>query len=537
MHEPNLDELKELYKSWSNEELTINLTKFRNNYLPESIALMQLELSNRTTQTSEEEHPFKNNRAVQDFEEINSEEKTIVESKANSSSKNKSPKIELGVLLNKLSPAVKLLFGVVFFGVITYLVSENPFTFSGATCLYIIYGTISFIFIAIMTFEIYSLLFRQCWTSSDTLKYLFPFLISNITTAFLVQHQYFKYYEINFWVCLICWIYLYVVSKDWDLRDSDELKNSGQYITKPFENIIIVLSAAWTISSVYITLGTTLFDYGKLPINNLQEIHSLLDIRINLAIIILVFIVIKSIVFVLQNKKVELKALFKPLEQVSGDRIEKNLFLHVLTIFLNLALNLLGSLGNIFYKALATVVIYLFYIGGEIYNSFSWLLKKSVNLLFYLIELTAVITAFYFINKTCFPLLQYLRENTWIDSYLPLFIIIIYSVLTIVCVIAINYFRSMSYNVKNNRIEINIEGFNKVLARDIQAFPYLIAVIWVIGVITFFVAKIDFLHFTTFKTFGIMSTILSSVVFIGFIIYLYNNFKSMEHTEDISDKT
>lgn len=420
---------------------------------------------------------------------------------------------------------IKLLIGTAILGFVGYLVAENPLHLTDFTCQLIIYNTICVIFVALMTIDLVAELFNtESWLRKLFLSVGIPLFLAYITTAILMQGESFHYYQINFWVCLTCWVISYVLRIEHTYVGSEDGKLKKQ---NAFENFIVALSAAWTISSVFITLGTSIFDYGKHPISKLQEIHSLLDLRINLAIIIAVLVAVKSIVTVLQTKTVELKPLFKPREQTQKSENEtgtKNILQQGFSTFLNLAINLLASLGNIFYKAIATVVVYLFFIGGEIFNSIALLIKKSVNLIFYVIVIAAVITGFYYSQKIGNPLLLYLRENSWASSFFPLLWVLLYAVIVSVCMITVNYFTTIKYKHPENKIERDEEAFNIKLTRVMQRLPYLVAVIWVTGVLLFLLALIDFLKFTTFTTFGILSTFLSAIVFVGFVIYLINNF-------------
>jgi hypothetical protein len=428
---------------------------------------------------------------------------------------------------------IKLLFGTVILGLLALVVAENPFQFTDLVCRNILYGTICFIFIAIMTIEIFAAFFdTEDWLYIAFLVIGIPLFLGYITTAILFQQADFRFYQINFWLCLVCWVLSYIFRIK---RTSNVTYDAEGIAIKPkpenvFEDLIIALSAAWAIASVFITLGVTIFDYARQPINSLKEIHSLLDIRFNLAIALGVLIAIKSIVFVLQNKKVQLIPLFKPREQVINSDEKLNPFLKGFSGFLNIAINLLGNIGNMLYKVFATIVLYLIYIGGEIYNSTSSLVRESVNLIFYILQFIAVITAFYFIHKLCNPLLVYLRESSWAISYSPLIMVIIFSIIIAICMIAINFFMTIDYSKKENKFERDVEQFNKSVARAMETLPYLIAVIWIAGVVLFLIAKIDFLNFSTFKIFGILSAILSSFVFVGFISYLINNFKPQTQT-------
>jgi hypothetical protein len=389
-----------------------------------------------------------------------------------------------------------------------------------------------------MTFELFTSFFDTSdWLYKAVLVKGIPWFLSYITTAILIQQTDFIFYQINFWLCLICWVlsYVFTIERTISIKPDSDGNPTILKAENPFEDFLVALSAAWTIASVFITLGMIVFDYAKQPITNLNAIHSLLDIRLNLAIVLGVLIAIKSIVFVLQNKNVQLNQLFKSREQVTKLDEKLNPFLKGFSGFLNIAINLLGGIGNMLFKAFATIVVYLVYIGGEIYNSISSLVIKSVNLLFYLFQLIAVITAFHFANKTCLPLLKYLRESSWSVSYLPLIWVVVFSIIIATCMIAIIFFITINYKRDENKFERDIDQFNKSVARAMETLPYLIAVIWVAGVVLFLIAKIDLLHFTTFKIFGILSAILSSIVFVGFIIYLINNFKPTKVTSTATD--
>ncbi len=312
----------------------------------------------------------------------------------------------------------------------------------------------------------------------------------------LISHQ------IIFWLGVISWTFVFIMRRNED-------------------DFFFKLSAAWSISVVFITLGTSIFDYSRVPLTILQNIHILLDIRFNLGIILGVLIFIKSIIHVLNNKKVELKPLFKYIE--SPHNAKKSPFFDIVYNFFIITSNFIFDLINLFYKLSATSLVYIYFIGGEIYNSISSVLKKSISLLLYIFKFTIIIIAFHFAKQTCDPILTYLRENSWILSYNPLIRIITLSFFISSCMIGFHYIESISHS--NKKFKRDLPYFNAFISIISKTLPNLIAMNWLAGIILFCLSRLDFLQFKTFKTFGILSTILTSIALIGFTIYLINNLR------------
>ena len=442
-------------------------------------------------------------------------------------------------------PLGKLLFWSFLLGLVCYTVTENPTALSQATCNYIVYDTVCFVYIFLLITSAFFCPIRGNRNDFvDVLVAFGPGVIVYFLTLLLMIGQPFKFYEINFWACLLCWIlvfnfYNYVKSIgskiDEDIRNilssyDEEAKKKALAKKEStfFESLIMVIASAWSIATIYITLGTTIFDYGKQPILHLHQIHLLLDLRINLIILIAGIIGIKSIVTVAKNKKIEIKSWLNPTERKpSESQNGKSMFIFIsgLYAFLNLGIMLVSSLVNFFIKLFGTIALYLYFIGGEIFNSFASLIKKSVSLYLFIFMLIFILAGFHFSNQIAEPLVVYMRSNTYIDSLIPLGWIILFIFIMIISLIAANYFTTVTYDHEAHIFHRDEDLYNGNLSELMQTLPILVFSSLIIGVFLFSLSKIDFLKFGHFKIYGIISGILTTIIFVGFLVFFVDNFR------------
>ncbi len=126
------------------------------------------------------------------------------------------------------------------------------------------------------------------------------------------------------------------------------------------------------------------------------------------------------------------------------------------------------------------------------------------------------------------PLLEYLLTNSYRESILSLLLVFLFAALLLVCLVVIYYFSTVWYSYRNHRITYDKDKYNYYLNKLMERLPNLTFSLLIVGILLFAISRNDVLKFSYFKNFGIFTGLLTSIIVIGFITYLFNHFKNKQ---------
>lgn len=317
----------------------------------------------------------------------------------------------------------------------------------------------------------------------------------------------------SFWLVITLWT-VFAVMGVWNTK-------------KGWALFLFIAGAIWTICGVIGTAGLTSFlPYSQRALGEVTGFHRLLDVRLISTIIFASGVASTSFVSAWKRglpnvTPVPMRPLPQPKET---DSPWVRYILGPFLVVAEVVYELLHAVINIFWLALATVVIFFTRVGEEfadLVNSMRTDRRSASWIATCLLSFFVLVALFYLASISAVSLLSYLQEDGFGDLLVRFLTIAVNTFFGLVLVAVLAW--------------LVLERRDQAVGGAVQGLMFLLAVVFVSGVVMFGLSRIDALGLVSFRLPGPFTVLLLIFVTSGVLFWLYH--ERFGASEDASNRT
>lgn len=400
-----------------------------------------------------------------------------------------------------LSSALGLFFSVIllsFYALLLVDFFDVPFVSSQEACFYL--GALLFLILLLSTFY-------KAFVSLQTS--ISQFADNGLLLILIVQIVSVIYLGYNntgdlpgLWPHLLFWLTIVIWTISWSIR---------AYYSLQYEDVnmwLATISNFWFFLCVFMTIGTSYYEFAIQPINDIPIEIKFIDLRILVGLIVAVFICCKAIARSFEDRRSFDDIAKIPSLQIPGgsDRFFK-IFVKVPILVLNILLAILIFILNLLWRTVALIIFYLvnflICLAKEIYNQYFRLeyirMIVAIGLIISLFVVAAKIQVLNDEIRIYFETDEIAPPLTTAAILIGLFIsILIGSTIIIHDADIDDYF-------------LAAEEWGEDFAHKVA---YIISVMWITGGVLWVINYLQVLNLDKFKHIGLF-TILATVFIVG----------------------
>jgi hypothetical protein len=338
--------------------------------------------------------------------------------------------------------------------------------------------------------------------------YVALFTISFIGMSIMFYFPTIFFYNYLYWACLILWTILGTVK----IHSQQKSNNVALNYFLPI----------WGVSTSFITIGTTFFDFSTGPIRDFSSIKYLVDIRW----VTLVMLFISIIILAAIKVRREYQSIDTNIESQNNDSVsheENSGVKDILYAFF--------EVFKVISLAIKTSVQFLFAVGVEMIYQILIIAKNIKATLAFTFQMTIVLGAIYICKVNAWVIQFYILENNWLPNLIYFGYLFSNVCFLILCIDG--FLRLESCGYINERFKFQKIKYRISRGYRIDELLYIIFSLVATGLLLFGINRIFFPTVKAYYNSGPITILLCIAILVGIVYALIGILKGHTNKQTI----